>query len=83
MRALRTVDRRERMSDPPGDRLAFGQDRHSGVVTVQPFGGHHVRFDQPEQRHRGKDAGADLVGQRRDRQIDAFAFEAPALTVER
>src|SRR6185437_14492212 len=29
------------------DRLALGQDRHRGVVTMQPLGGEDVTLDQP------------------------------------
>jgi hypothetical protein len=32
--------------DVPFDRLALGQDRHGGVITVQPLGGQNVAFDQ-------------------------------------
>ena len=33
--------------DVPCDGLALGQDRHRGVVAVQPLGGQHVALDQP------------------------------------
>jgi hypothetical protein len=31
--------------------LAFRQDRHGGVVAVQPFGRKHVSFDQRMKRN--------------------------------
>jgi hypothetical protein len=40
-------------------------------------------LDQAVERHRGEHPGADLVGQRRDAEIDALALEALALTVQR
>ncbi len=33
--------------DAPRHRLAFGEDRHRGVVAVQALGGKDVGFDQP------------------------------------
>jgi hypothetical protein len=39
-------------------------------------------FDQLKERPGGEDAGADLVGQRRDRQVNPLAFEALALPIE-
>ena len=70
--------------DPPGDRLALGQDRHRGVVAVQPLGGHHVRFDQPHAAAAGAVVQAPTWSASVETlQIDAFAFEALALTVER
>ena len=69
--------------DPAGDRLALGQDRHRGVVAVQPPGRQNMRGDQREQgRERGR-AGTDLIGQRRDRQRDPLPGEALALAVQR
>src|SRR3546814_8973403 len=41
-----------------------------------------MRLDQTLERHRGKHPGADLVGQRRDAEIDALALEALALAVQ-
>jgi len=37
---------------------------------VEPLGGEHVALDQAEERHEGESPVADLVGQRRHRQID-------------
>jgi hypothetical protein len=36
--------------DVPLDRLARGQDRHGGVVAVQPLGGEHMALDQRMKR---------------------------------
>ena len=69
--------------DPPRRTLALGQDTQGGVVAVQPLGRHDVALDQVEERHEGEGPMADLVGQRRQRQVDPLAFEAGALPVER
>jgi hypothetical protein len=58
-----------------GDRLALGQDRHCDVVAEQPLGSQEEMFDQPAKRR----TGADLVGQGRQAQIDAFPGVALAL----
>ena len=65
------------------DRLALGQDRHRGVVAMQPLGGQNMGLDQRMQRLQRRRAGADLVGQRREAEIDAFAPIALALPVQR
>ena len=59
--------------DVPLDRLALRQDRHRGVVAVQPFGRQDVGLDQRMKRLQGRRAGADLVGQRRHAEIDALS----------
>ena len=66
-----------------GDGFALGQDRDRGVVAVQALGGEHMRLDEGMQRRKRARAGADLVRQRRDAEVDALAGEAPALPVER
>ena len=68
--------------DMPLDRLALGQDRHGRVVAMQPLGSQHVALDQRMQRLQDARAGANLVGQRRHAQIDAFAPVALALAVQ-
>src|SRR3546814_11392426 len=50
---------------------------------MQPFRRQDMRLDQPIERQGGKHPGADLVGQRRDAEIDALALEALALAVQR
>ena len=67
----------------PLDRLALGQDRHGGVVAVQPLGGQHMALDQRMKRLQHRRTGADLVGQRRQAQIDALPPVAFALPVQR
>ena len=69
--------------DVPRDRLAFGQDRHGRVVAMQPLGRQDMGLDQRMERLQDRRAGADLVGQRRDAQIDAFAPVSLALAVQR
>ena len=56
--------------DPPGRALALGQDPDGGVVAMKALGREHMAFDQVEERHDGEGPVADLVGQRRQRQID-------------
>jgi hypothetical protein len=50
---------------------------------VEPLGRQDMRFDQSVERHRREHAGPDLVGQRRNAEIDVLAFEASALAVQR
>ena len=50
---------------------------------MQSFGSQDVALDQRMKRLQGRRAGADLVGQRRHAQIDAFAPVAFALAVQR
>jgi len=69
--------------DVPLDRLALGQDRHGCVVAMQSFGSQDVGLDQRMERLQDRCAGADLVGQRRHAQIDAFAPVSFALAVQR
>ena len=63
--------------------LAPGQDRHGGVVAVQPLGGHDMGLQAVEQRHQHGRAGADLVGQRGQAERHALAGIALGLAVER
>jgi len=49
---------------------------------VQPFGGQDVALNQPMKRLQGRRTGADLVGQRRQAQIDALSPIAFALPVQ-
>jgi len=65
------------------DGLVLGQDRHGRVIAVQPLGRQHMAFDQRIKRLQRRRAGADLVGQRRHAQIDAFPPIALALPVQR
>jgi hypothetical protein len=48
---------------------------------VQPHGSHHVPGDQLMQRRKRHGRGANLVGERRDREVDALATVALALAV--
>ena len=43
----------------------------------------HMGLDQVEDGLQGEDSMADLVGQRRQRQVDPLGFEARALAVQR
>ena len=64
-------------------RLAFGEDGNRRVVAMQALGGEDMRLDQRVQRRQSRGAGADVIGQRRQAQIDAFAAKALALPVQR
>lgn len=52
--------------DPEPGRRGFParQERHGGVVAVQPLGGHDMSSDQRMQRRQRRGGGADLVGER-------------------
>ena len=50
---------------------------------MQPLGRQDMALDQRMKRLQDRRAGADLVGQRRHAQIDAFAPIALALAVQR
>src|SRR4029077_8183322 len=69
--------------DPPGRALALRQDTDGGVIAMKALGREHMAFDQVEERHDGEGPVADLVGQRRQRQVDRLALEARSLAVER
>ena len=68
---------------PPGRCLHLGPHRHGGVVAMEAFGGEHVGLDHLGQRQQRRRAGADMIGHRRHREIDAFARKLFALPVER
>lgn len=61
--------------------LPFCQDRDFGIVAMQPLSRKHMSFDQVIKRPDCKGPRTDLIGQRRHRQINPLAFEAPALGV--
>lgn len=63
--------------------LAACQDRHGGVVTMQTFGGKHMRFDQRMHRLQCRGTSSDLVGQCREAEVDALAGIALTLPVQR
>lgn len=69
--------------DASGRRLALGQNGDCPIVAMQPFRRQDMGLDQTVERQRGKHAGTDLVGQRRDSEIDALALEALALAAQR
>lgn len=50
---------------------------------MKALGREHMSLDQLEERHEGKGPMTNLIGQCRDRHVDAFALEARALPVER
>ncbi len=65
-----------------GVALALGQDRHGGVVAMQPLGGEHMGLEALEYRlHHGADR-AHLVGEGGQAQGHAFAGIALGLAVE-
>ena len=69
--------------EPAGDGPALSQDGNGGVVAVQPRGGVHMLLDERlDQGERGR-RRADMIGQRRDVEGDAFLGVALALAIER
>lgn len=68
---------------PAGVGLALRQDRHRRVVAVKPLRREHMPLDQCVQRTQRRRARPDLVGQRRQTEIDAFPGVAFALPVQR
>ena len=66
-----------------GDRFAFGEHRHGRVIAMQTLASEDVLVDQHRKRGQRRGAAADVVGERRSRQIDAFTRIAVRLTVER
>ena len=50
---------------------------------MKALGSEHMALDQVEERHHGEGPVTDLIGQRRQRQVDPLALEARALAVER
>ena len=69
--------------DVPRDRLALRQDRHICIVAKEPFGRQNMSLNQRVKRLQRRRAGADLVGQRRQAEVDAFARISLALPVQR
>ena len=85
-RRVRTAERRVVADVDPGPRgsgLALGQHRHRRVIAVQTLRRQHMRRDPVVQRPQRHRAGAHLVGQGRQAEIDAFARVAIPLAVER
>ncbi|MGY4297849.1 hypothetical protein ACVWXN_005944 [Bradyrhizobium sp. i1.4.4] len=50
---------------------------------MQALGSKHMAFDQVEERHHGEGPVADLVGQRRQWQVDPLGLKARTLAIER
>lgn len=63
--------------------LLVRQMRPSVRNRVKSLGAEYVRLDQQIQRPERRGAGADLVGERRQAELHAFAGIAVALSVER
>ena len=85
-RRVRTAERRVVADVDPGPRgsgLALGQHRHRRVIAVQTLRRQHMRRDPVVQRPQRHRAGAHLVGQGRQAEIDTFARVAIPLAVER
>src|SRR5277367_6473675 len=68
---------------PTGHRLALGEDGNRRVVAMQPPGGKDMALDQSVQRTQRRGASADLIGERRQAEVDPFAGVALALPAER
>ena len=62
--------------------LAFGQNRHDGVVAMQSLGGEHVLLDALDQRRQHGAAATHLVGQGRQAKRHALAGIAFGLAIE-
>lgn len=58
--------------EPRGLRPAPGQERHRGVVAVQPLGGQDMGPDRRMDRLQRHGAGADLVSQGAQADLDTF-----------
>ena len=69
--------------DVARDGFALRQDRYRGVVSMQALSRQNVGLDQRVQGLESQSAGTDLVGQRRDAEIDAFPAISLALPVQR
>ena len=69
--------------DPPRVGLEPGKHRNRGVVGVQAFCSQNMRFEQHMQWTQHRCAGTDLVGERRQTELDALQRIAIALAVER
>ena len=67
----------------PGRRLALGQYRHRRVVAVDAAAGENMRADEIIERAQNHGAAADLVGERREAELNAFAGIPLRLAVER
>lgn len=50
---------------------------------MQALGSEHMALDQVEERHHGEGPVADLVGQRRQWQVDPLSLKARTLAIER
>ena len=68
---------------PTGRCLAFGENRHGGVVTVHAAACQDIGADQIVERAEQRSATTDLIGERRQAEIDAFPPVAFRLPVER
>jgi hypothetical protein len=89
-RARQTAGRRARRACPresgdpqsAGDRLARGLHRHCRVVAVHTLGSEDVAADQLGQRAQHRRGGADVIGQGRHVEVDAFTGVGFALPVQ-
>ena len=68
---------------PRGVGLPLRQYRHRGVVAVQTRSRQHMVRDQIMKRLQSRRAGAYLIGQRRQAEIDPFARVALPLSIQR
>ena len=66
-----------------GHRLPFGQNRHRRVVAVHAAAGKDMGADQIVERAQQRGAAADLIGERREAEIDAFPPVPFRLPIER
>jgi hypothetical protein len=69
--------------DPAGHRPSLGEYGNRRVVAMQPVGGQDVALDQRVERSQRRGAGANLIGERGQAEVDSFAGVALALPVQR
>jgi hypothetical protein len=81
VRRRRTGDRRAGKPNIVPLWSCSGQDRHDGVVAVQPFGREDLSFHAPQQGEYGA-AGPFVVGQSRQTERHAFPGIAFGLAIE-
>ena len=67
----------------PNIGFSLGEHGHGSVVAMQPRGGEDMGLQQIENRTQHADAGADLIGERRQAQRHAFPGVTLGLAVQR
>ena len=65
------------------NRPPLGQQRHWRVIAMDAVRRHHVGADEVGERCQDGGGGTDMIGQGRQRQVNAFACIGLALAIER